>query len=108
MDQELTSPVWQLHGALTLGAATPGQLKFKEAKVSFVTQEAEQFTVPSNEMKEVKRPFSKLGSGFSAVVNGKKYKFSLVDPDDYSFRGSFRYFIKGRKMAKKRKAILGK
>lgn len=80
MEQELISKVWQLHGALALGGVTPGLLILKEAKISFISAEAEQFNVPVSEMKEVSWPFYQFGLVFTAVVNEKKYRFSFAEP----------------------------
>jgi hypothetical protein len=79
MDQEIVSKVWQIHGALSV--ATPGLLILSEGKVSFVTEQGEQFNVPVAEVKEVKWPFLQFGLGFNTVVNGTKYKFTFMKPN---------------------------
>lgn len=119
MEQGLTTKVWQLHGALAFGGITKGLLILKEGKISFTTSEAEEFNVPISEMKEVKWPFYQFGMSFTAVVNGKKYSFSFIEPENAnSATTSFDKFFDlikalgsmstGKEASKKWKAILGK
>ena len=82
MEQELISKVWQLHGALAFGGVTPGLLRLKESKVSFINAEGEQFNVPVTEIKEVNWPFYQFGLVFTAVINEKKYRFSFAEPSN--------------------------
>ena len=79
MEQELVSKVWNIPGIF--GSVTPGLLVWKEGNVAFITEEGVQFNVPLSEVKEVKYPFLRMGLGFDAVVNGKKYKFALSKPN---------------------------
>jgi hypothetical protein len=79
MAQEIVSKVWLQHG--TFGGATPGLLTADEGKASFITEEGEHFNVPVSEIKEVKWPFLQFGLGFTASVNGQKYKFTFMKPN---------------------------
>jgi hypothetical protein len=119
MEQELISKVWQLHGALAFGGVTPGLLLFKEEKISFKTDEAEEFNVPLAEMKEIKWPFYEFGLCFTTMVNGKKYRFIFSDPSGantadtpaekvHALTEGLDLISTGREAAKKWKAIFGK
>ena len=79
MEKELVSKVWQLSGLI--GSVIPGILIWNEGQVAFITQEGIQFNLPLAEIKDVKYPFLRMGLGFDAVVNGKKYKFSFSKPN---------------------------
>lgn len=79
MENKLVSKVWQLSGLI--GTVTPGLLTWNEGQIAFITQEGVQFNLPLAEVKEVKWPFLRMGLGFDAVVNGKKYKFSFSKPN---------------------------
>ena len=74
MEHELISKVWQFSSLI--GRVTPGVLTFKKGQVSFITEDGIQFNVPLAEVKNIRYPFLRMGLGFDAVVNGKKYKFS--------------------------------
>lgn len=76
-EQQLASKVWNWR---SFGGSTPGLLLFDEGQVSFTTEAGEEFHVPVNELKEVKWPFLQFGLGFSATVNGQKYKFTFMKP----------------------------
>ena len=82
MQEEITSKVWQMHGALSV--ATPGLLIFNEGQVSYITEQGEQFNVPISEVKEVKWPFLQFGLGFNATVNQNVYKFTFMKPNTAS------------------------
>ena len=100
MDTEIFSKVWLQHG--TFGGATPGLLTFSESNVAFATAEGEHFNVPVTEVKEVKWPFLQFGLGFSATVNGQKFKFVFMKPngaadlDDSTLRHVARFIPLGR------------
>lgn len=79
MQEELVSKVWQLSGLI--GSVTPGLLTWSNGQVAFLTQDEIQFDVPLVEVKDVKWPFLRMGLGFDAFVNGKKYKFSFTKPN---------------------------
>ncbi|MFN2440579.1 MAG: hypothetical protein ABR503_15345 [Chitinophagaceae bacterium] len=79
MKQELISKVWQFSSLI--GRVTPGVLTFNKGQVSFITEDGIQFNVPLAEVKNVRYPFLRIGLGFDAVVNGKKYKFSFTKPN---------------------------
>ena len=77
--EELVSEVWQLSGVI--GSVVPGILTWVNERVAFVTPQGKQFDVLLSEIKEVKYPFLRMGMGFDAVINGKKYKFSFSKPN---------------------------
>ena len=79
MEQELVSKVWQLFGLV--GRVIPGLLMWKNGQVTFLTEDGMQFNVPLAEVKNIKWPFLRMGLGFDAVVNEKKYKFSFTKPN---------------------------
>ena len=79
MEKELVSKVWQLFGLV--GRVIPGLLIWNEGQITFLTEEGTQFNVPLTEVKDVKWPFLRMGLGFDAFVNGKKYKFSFTKPN---------------------------
>src|SRR5687767_2232640 len=79
MDQQLVSKVWQIAGLI--GRVTPGLLFWENQQVSYVTGEGIQFSVPLGELKNIKWPFLRMGLGFDANVNGKKYMFSFSKPN---------------------------
>lgn len=79
MEQEVVSKVWQISGLI--GNVIPGILIWSNGQVVFITPQGEQFNVPLAGIKEVKYPFLRMGMGFDAVVNGKKYKFSFCKPN---------------------------
>ncbi len=79
MAQEIISKVWQISGLI--GSVIPGLLIYKNEEVSFLAYNEMQFKVPLEEIKNVKWPFLRMGLGFDAVVNGKKYKFSFTKPN---------------------------
>ena len=79
MEQELVSKVWQISGLI--GSVVPGLLTWHNGQVAFMTPDGLQFDVPLAEVKDVKWPFLRMGLGFDAVVNDKKYKFSFSKPN---------------------------
>ena len=79
MEQDLVSKVWQISGLI--GSVVPGLLTWSNGQVAFITPEGVQFEVPLAEIKDVKWPFLRMGLGFDAMVNGKKYKFSFTKPN---------------------------
>ncbi len=79
MIQEMVSRVWQIHGLV--GQVTPGVLTWSNGRVVFVTAEGIQFNEPLPSLMDIKWPFLRMGLGFDAVVNGKKYKFSFTKPN---------------------------
>lgn len=126
MGQSINSKVWRIHGTFSVGE--PGILILDEGKVSFISEQGEEFNVPLSEIKEVKWPFLQFGLGFNATVNGTKYKFTFMKPngatelDDSSLNQLARFTRVGRgvdavetlfkwgdnkKSAKQWKAVLG-
>lgn len=79
MAQELISRVWQIHGLI--GQVTPGLLILDNAHIQFITEEGTQFHVPVTGLKNIKWPFLRMGLGFDAIVNEKKYQFSFAKPN---------------------------
>ena len=101
MEQKLVSKVWQISSLI--GRVIPGILTWNQGQVAFITQEGVQFNVPLAEVKDVKWPFLRMGLGFDAVVNGKKFKLSFSKPnpsapelDDTDGDQLLRYFDEGR------------
>jgi len=82
MDERLVSKVW--HIPSLVGNAVPGVLIWDKGKIIFITEEGIQFNEPLTEIKDIKWPFLRMGFGFNAVVNGKKYKFSFSKPNHSS------------------------
>ena len=82
MGEQLISKVW--HIPSLIGNAVPGVLVWDKGKILFITEEGIQFNVPLAETKDIKWPFLRMGFGFNAVVNGKKYKFSFSKPNHSS------------------------
>ena len=82
MGQKLISKVWRITGLFS--NAIPGALVLQNGQVAFITQTDVQFNVPLSEMKDIKWPFIRMGLGFNAVVNDKKYKFSFSKPNPSS------------------------
>jgi hypothetical protein len=79
MEQELVSRVWQIHGLF--GKVTPGLLIKNNDRIQFVTEEGIQFDELITALKNIKWPFLRMGLGFDARVNGKKYQFSFAKPN---------------------------
>ncbi len=79
MSNELISKTWQIAGLF--GKVTPGILVWKSLHVTYITDEGIQFSVPLSQIKDVTWPFLRMGLGFDAVVNGKKFKFSFSRPN---------------------------
>jgi len=79
MAEDLISKVWQIHSLV--GRVTPGILILDNDQVQFVTEEGIQFNEPLSEMKNVKWPFLRMGLGFNASINEKKYQFSFAKPN---------------------------
>ncbi|MBC7872440.1 MAG: hypothetical protein H7Y01_00515 [Ferruginibacter sp.] len=79
MEQELVSKIWQIFGLV--GRVVPGLLLSVNGNITYITEEGIQFNVPVAEIKDVKWPFLRMGLGFDASVNGKKYKFSFTKPN---------------------------
>lgn len=79
MSQEIVSKVWHLAGLF--GVVTPGLLIYEGGNVHYVTDEGEQFGVKLSELQQVKWPFLRMGMGFDAIINGKKYQFSFSKPN---------------------------
>ena len=79
MEQELISKVWQLFGLV--GRVIPGLLIWNNGRITFITEDGVQFNESLAEVKNIKWPFLRMGLGFDAVVNGKKYKFSFTKPN---------------------------
>ena len=79
MAKELVSKVWQIFGLV--GRVVPGVLICTHDQVTFLTEDGIQFNVTLAEVRNVKYPFLRMGLGFDAVVNGKKYKFSFTKPN---------------------------
>lgn len=79
MHKELISKAWKITGII--GAVTPGALVWKNGQVTFITEAGIQFQVPLSEIRNIKWPFLRMGMGFDAEVNGKKYKFSFAKPN---------------------------
>ena len=79
MSNELISKTWQIAGLF--GKVTPGILVWKSLQVTYITDEGIKFSVPLSEIKDVTWPFLRMGLGFDAVVNGKKFKFSFSRPN---------------------------
>ncbi len=76
---DLISRTWQIAGLF--GKVTAGVLVWKKGLVTYIIEEGVQFSVPLSEIKEIKWPFLRMGLGFDAVVNEKKYKFSFSRPN---------------------------
>jgi hypothetical protein len=79
MEQELVSKVWQLFGLV--GRVIPGLLIWNNGRITFITEDGVQFNESLAEVKNIKWPFLRMGLGFDAVVNGKKYKLSFTKPN---------------------------
>lgn len=79
MEQELVSVVWQIHGLI--GRVTPGLLIKNNDRIQFVTEEGIQFDEPVTGLTKISWPFLRMGLGFDALVNGKKYQFSFAKPN---------------------------
>jgi hypothetical protein len=82
MDEQLISKVW--HIPSLVGNAVAGVLIWDKGQIIFITEEGVQFNVQLAEMRDIKWPFLRMGFGFNAVVNGKKYKFSFSKPNHSS------------------------
>jgi hypothetical protein len=119
MDPEIVSTAWRLHGALALGGYEQGILKLTGGKISFATDEGEQFNVPLLEVRDVKWPFYQLGLSFTAVINDTKYRFVFASPfgnrnpitvgdEVNNILNTFTNITSGSDAAKKWKAVLGK
>ncbi len=103
MAEEIISKVWQISGLV--GSVKAGLLTWKNGHIAFITPEGIQFDEPLAEVKDVKWPFLRMGLGFDALVNGKKYKFSFTKPnpsapelDDTDTDQLMRLFDAGRLM----------
>ncbi len=71
--------VWQLFGLV--GRVIPGLLIWNNGRITFITEDGVQFNESLAEVKNIKWPFLRMGLGFDAVVNGKKYKLSFTKPN---------------------------
>lgn len=101
--QKLVSKVWQIHGLI--GRVTPGILIHDKGRIQFITEEGVQFDELIISLKNIKWPFLRMGLGFDAIVNEKKYKFSFAKPnptapelDDELLDQTFRFTDTGRVM----------
>lgn len=79
MEQQVISKVWQLSGLM--GSVKAGLLVYDNGQVSYLTEEGTQFSVPIQELKNIKWPFLRMGMGFDAMVGDKKYQFSFSKPN---------------------------
>lgn len=79
MAKQIISKVWQISGLV--GKVVPGVLVWNNREVAYVTEEGIIFNVSHTEIKEIKWPFLRMGLGFDAIVNGKKFKFSFSKPN---------------------------
>ena len=79
MAEQFISKIWQISGLV--GSAVPGILLWKNKEVAFITEKGIIFNVPISEIKEISWPFLRMGLGFNAVINGKKFKFSFAKPN---------------------------
>lgn len=79
MEDELVSKVWQIAGLV--GKVVPGALILRKGFVAFITEEGIQFNVPLAAIKNIKWPILRMGMGFDAVIQDKKYKFSFAKPN---------------------------
>lgn len=79
MNPGLISKVWKISGLI--GSVTAGVLVWKNGQVSFITEDGIQFQVQLREIKNIKWPFLRMGMGFDAEINGRKYKFSFAKPN---------------------------
>ena len=77
MEKELVSNAWAL-GPFT--ACTPGILRLNEGVVTFFSAKGEEFSTPVTAIKNVKWPWLQMGYGVHLEVNGKKYKFTFLQP----------------------------
>jgi hypothetical protein len=76
---ELISRVWQIHGLF--GKVTAGILVKSNDQIQFITEDGLQFDEPVSSLTHIKWPFLRMGLGFDARVNGKKYQFSFAKPN---------------------------
>jgi hypothetical protein len=79
MEQYLVSKVWHIHSLF--GRVTPGLLLKQQERIRFITEEGIQFDEPLSSLTHIKWPFLRMGLGFDARVNGKKYQFSFAKPN---------------------------
>lgn len=79
--QDIVSKTWQISGVF--GKITAGILVFKKGQVAFITEDGIQFNVPIASVTNIKWPFLRMGLGFDAVVDGKKFKFSFSRPNTF-------------------------
>ena len=79
MVKEVVSRVWQIFGLV--GAVVPGLLSFNNGHIAYITEDGIQFNEPVSAIRDIKWPFFRVGLGFDALVNGKKYKFSFTKPN---------------------------
>ncbi len=82
METNFISRVW--HIPSLIGNAIPGVLVWDNGKILFITEDGIEFNVWREELSSIKWPFLRMGMGFDAVVNGKKYKFSFSKPNHSS------------------------
>lgn len=79
MEEKIVSKVWLIKGLI--GKVQAGVLVWKDRQVAFITEEGIQFNVPLTAIRDIKWPFLRMGLGFDAVVDGKKFKFSFSKPN---------------------------
>ena len=79
MEQKLVSRVWQIHGLF--GKVNAGLLIKNNDRIQFIIEEGIQFDEQIASLKSIKWPFLRMGLGFDARVNGKKYQFSFAKPN---------------------------
>jgi len=79
MEKEIVSNAWSASG--WIASYTAGILTLKEGVVSFFTASGEEFNIPVTEIKNVKWPMLQMGYGVHFDVNGKKYKFTFMQPN---------------------------
>ena len=79
MGKQVISKVWQIFGLF--GKAIPGVIVFNNENVAFITEEGIIFNVALYDIKKIKWPFLRMGLGFDAVINGRKFKFSFSKPN---------------------------
>lgn len=76
--ENLRSPAWLLLG---LVKSVPGTLECVGERLSF-TSASESFTTPLDAIETVTFPWYYFGAGLVLVIEGKRYRLSLVEPGD--------------------------
>ena len=78
MENNISSDVWSASG--WIASYTRGLLTLNNGILRFNTDKGEEFAAPLAALQNIKWPRLQMGLGVHFEVNGKKYKFTFMEP----------------------------